>query len=105
MDATPEAVRLIEVLSNWRNREALKALGKWSTSQELAAKLDVSQPTVSRLLNRLRDAGLVNTKGSEEPRPRGRPREEWILLEPQAGEAIKAIEELARTLIKHRQAK
>jgi len=104
MDAAPEAIRLIEVLSNWRNREALKGLSEGATSRQLAANLGVSQPTVSRLLNRLRDVGLVSAKRGEKPRCRGRPQEEWTLLEPQAAEALEAIEKIAKELVKRRRA-
>ncbi len=102
MDAAPEAIRLIKVLSNWRNREALQDLREGATSRQLAASLGVSQPTVSRLLNRLREVGLVSAQSGGKPRRRGRPQEEWILLEPQAAEALEAIEKIAKELVRRR---
>jgi predicted ArsR family transcriptional regulator len=57
----------------------LSALGGAATTAELAERLALHPNGVRAHLRRMRDAGLVTHRRM--PRPRGRPRDEWVIAE------------------------
>jgi DNA-binding transcriptional ArsR family regulator len=100
VDVMPDqARRLVEVLHSHRNRRVIAVLCSAElTISELEGRLGMSQPTLSRALNELSEAGLVLAARKPEPR-RGRPREVWTCLEPELAGAIAELDDLARRML------
>jgi predicted ArsR family transcriptional regulator len=103
VDISSTLARLVVVLGNRRNREVFAALDEGHTTvRDLATKLGISQPTLSRALANLSTCGLVTRERLQRDEV-GRPEEIWSQVRPRATDALVELEAIATDLKAPRQ--